>query len=62
MPIVHYRTWFESFSEDINPIVQTGINTGTINHDFFSTKGNGYVMALEVVPIKNTDFVFAGRL
>lgn len=48
--------------EDINPIVMNGIKTDTINHDFFSTKGNGYVKALNVQPIKDSDFDFGDRL
>ena len=48
--------------EDINPIVMNGIKTDTINHDFFSTKGNGYVKALNVVPVSDADFDFGDRL
>jgi ribonucleoside-diphosphate reductase beta chain len=48
--------------EDINPIVMNGIKTDTINHDFFSTKGNGYVKALNVVQLSDADFNFAGRI
>lgn len=28
---------------EINPIVENGLDTDTKTHDFFSTKGNGYV-------------------
>lgn len=47
--------------EDINPIVLNGIQTDTINHDFFSVKGNGYVKALNVIQMSDSDFVFEGR-
>jgi len=48
--------------EAINPIVQNGIKTDTINHDFFSVKGNGYVKALNHKPMTNADFDFGDRL
>lgn len=44
--------------EEINPIVQNGIRTGTKQHDFFSKKGNGYVRALRVEPLTDEDFKF----
>jgi ribonucleoside-diphosphate reductase beta chain len=44
--------------EEINPIVQNGISTHTKQHDFFSKKGNGYVRALNVEPLKDEDFQF----
>lgn len=48
--------------EAVNPIVLNGIQTDTIQHDFFSTKGNGYVVATNVQPLKDNDFAFPGRL
>lgn len=42
---------------DINPIVENGINSATVTHDFFSTKGNGYVKGI-VEPLRDEDFVF----
>ncbi|MEL3959441.1 ribonucleotide-diphosphate reductase subunit beta [Caldifermentibacillus hisashii] len=30
--------------EDVNPIVLNGLSTGTSNHDFFSSTGNGYLL------------------
>ena len=42
----------------INPIVENGINTDTKNHDFFSQKGDGYVIALNVEPLTDEDFKF----
>lgn len=48
------------FAEEVvNPIVLNGLKTDTKNHDFFSVKGNGYVMALNVEPLEDDDFVFA---
>lgn len=44
--------------EEVNPIVLNGLKTDTKNHDFFSVKGNGYVMALNVEPLRDEDFVF----
>ncbi|GIQ63673.1 ribonucleotide-diphosphate reductase subunit beta [Paenibacillus cisolokensis] len=41
-----------------SPIVENGLDTGTKNHDFFSQKGDGYVMALNIEPIRDEDFVF----
>ncbi len=44
--------------EEINPIVQNGISTHTRQHDFFSTKGNGYVRTVHVEPLRDEDFQF----
>lgn len=41
----------------INPIVQNGLSTETKTHDFFSTKGTGYVIAKHK-PLTDSDFVF----
>lgn len=49
---------FEITERDINPIVLNGINTVTVNHDFFSVRGNGYVLALNVQKITDEDFIF----
>lgn len=48
--------------EEVNPIVLNGIRTDTVNHDFFSTKGNGYVKALNVKPLTDASFDFSGRI
>ncbi|MER3480658.1 MAG: class 1b ribonucleoside-diphosphate reductase subunit beta [Meiothermus sp.] len=42
----------------VNPVVIAGMSTQTKNHDFFSTKGNGYVKALRVEPLRDEDFYF----
>ncbi|NDI35502.1 class 1b ribonucleoside-diphosphate reductase subunit beta [Chengkuizengella sediminis] len=44
--------------EEINAIVLNGLNTNTKNHDFFSTKGNGYIKTLNVEKLTDDDFVF----
>lgn len=44
--------------EQVNPVVLAGLRTQTKNHDFFSTKGNGYVKAIRVEPLRDEDFVF----
>lgn len=41
----------------INPIVQNGLRTETKTHDFFSTKGSGYIIATHE-PLTDDDFVF----
>lgn len=41
----------------INPIVQNGISTETKTHDFFSTKGSGYIIAKHE-PLTDDDFNF----
>lgn len=43
--------------EDVNPIVLTGLGTKTKTHDFFSTKGNGYVKAIKVEELTDEDFM-----
>ena len=44
--------------EPVNPVVLSGIRTHTKQHDFFSKKGNGYVRAIRVEPLRDEDFVF----
>lgn len=48
----------DQYFEDVeaNPIVLNGIDTETKNHDFFSTKGNGYVLSVNKAPINDDDF------
>lgn len=47
---------FDSFENDVNPLVLNGIDTTTKNHDFFSTKGNGYIKSTNVAPIDDSVF------
>lgn len=49
-----YNTYFPA--EEINPIVQNGLNVGG-TFDFFSQKGSAYVKA-KVEPLKDDDFKF----
>jgi ribonucleoside-diphosphate reductase beta chain len=45
--------------EPFSAIVENGIDTGTKQHDFFSQKGDGYVIALNIEPMTDDDFIFA---
>ena len=49
---------FGKTEKDVNPIVINGLDTNTKTHDFFSTKGNGYVKALNVEKLGDEDFEF----
>ena len=51
---------FDAYFEEkaFNPIIENALDTTTKNHDFFSVKGDGYVIALNVEPIQDEDFVF----
>lgn len=49
-------TYFNIKDEDINPIVLNGLDTETKTHDFFSTKGNGYIKALKHEDLEDDDF------
>lgn len=49
---------FNIKDEDINPIVLNGLDTETKTHDFFSTKGNGYIKALNHDDLEDDDFDF----
>lgn len=48
--------YFNVDESQINPIILNGISTNTKNHDFFSTKGNGYIKTTNVVPIDDSVF------
>lgn len=50
--------YFNTDELKINPIVLNGIKTDTKNHDFFSTKGNGYIKSTNVEPLSDDDFLF----
>ncbi|MDW3827571.1 class 1b ribonucleoside-diphosphate reductase subunit beta [Staphylococcus saprophyticus] len=51
---------FDSYFEEreFNPIIENALDTTTKNHDFFSVKGDGYTLALNVEALKDEDFVF----
>lgn len=46
---------FEETQADVNPIVMNGLSTGTVNHDFFSQVGNGYLLG-EVEAMSDDDY------
>ncbi len=48
--------FFNVDESQINPLILNGINTDTRNHDFFSTKGNGYIKTTNVEPIDDSVF------
>lgn len=48
--------YFNVEEKDVNPIVINGINTETKNHDFFSTKGNGYIKTTNTEEIDDSVF------
>ncbi|AFN65361.1 ribonucleoside-diphosphate reductase subunit beta [Mycoplasma wenyonii str. Massachusetts] len=49
---------YDVTEKDINPMIFNGLNTSTKNHDFFSTKGNGYIKTTQVEMIQDEDFIF----
>lgn len=49
---------FEVEEKDVNPVVMNGYSIETKNHDFFSTKGNGYVVATKVDKLIDDVFIF----
>ena len=53
-----FETFYNVTEDQINPIVINGMRTDTKNHDFFSTKGNGYIKTTSVEPLRDEDFIF----
>ncbi|HLR20150.1 MAG TPA: class 1b ribonucleoside-diphosphate reductase subunit beta [Staphylococcus sp.] len=51
---------FDSYFEEkeFNPIIENALDTSTKNHDFFSVKGDGYTLALNVEALRDEDFIF----
>ena len=49
---------FNIAETDVNAVVIRGLDTKTKNHDFFSTKGNGYIKTTNVVETTDDDFDF----
>ena len=39
-------------------IVANAVSGGTVHHDFFSKKGDGYVKTMNIVPLTDADFIF----
>jgi len=53
------KYWTPIFEDkEINPIIENAMNTNTKNHDFFSVKGDGYVVSMNVESIEDEDFIF----
>lgn len=52
---LHLPPLFQESAKDCNPIVINGLSTGTTNHDFFSTVGNGYLMSA-VEAMRDSDY------
>lgn len=50
------ENYFNVKREEVNPLVINGIDTNTKNHDFFSTKGNGYIKSTNLAPIDDSVF------
>lgn len=50
---------FNVEDSDINAMVLSGMSVETKNHDFFSTKGNGYIKSTKVVQLDDDDFDFS---
>lgn len=50
------ESYFNIQEEDVNAVVINGINTETKNHDFFSTKGNGYIKTTNTEDIDDSVF------
>lgn len=53
-----FEPMFDVTENDVNPIVMNGYSTETKSHDFFSTKGNGYVKTSKVENLDDDDFDF----
>lgn len=53
---------FDPYFEEkgFNPIIENALDTSTKNHDFFSVKGDGYTLALNVEALQDEDFNFEG--
>lgn len=53
-----FEPMFDVTESDVNAVVMNGYSIETKQHDFFSTKGNGYVKNTNVEPLKDEDFIF----
>lgn len=58
LELLSIPSYFNVSSKDVNPIVINGLLTETKNHDFFSTKGNGYIKTTKVEALSDSDFEF----
>jgi len=55
---VGFEPMFDVTENDVNSVVMNGYSTETKTHDFFSTKGNGYVKTSKVENLDDDDFDF----
>ena len=53
-----FEPMFNIEEKDVNAIVLNGYSIETKTHDFFSTRGNGYVVATNVTKLTDEDFLF----
>jgi len=53
-----FEPMFNIEEKDVNAIVLNGYSIETKTHDFFSTRGNGYVVATNVTKLTDEDFQF----
>lgn len=53
-----FESMFNIEEKDVNAIVLNGYSIETKTHDFFSTRGNGYVVATNVTKLTDEDFLF----
>ncbi|MCL1924413.1 MAG: class 1b ribonucleoside-diphosphate reductase subunit beta [Defluviitaleaceae bacterium] len=50
--------YFNVDEYEVNGTILAGLNTKTKNHDFFSTKGNGYIKPTNIAKLDDSDFDF----
>ena len=53
-----FEPMFDVTEDDVNSIVMNGYSIETKTHDFFSTKGNGYIKTTKVEELTDEDFEF----
>ncbi len=51
-----FEPYFNIEDTSLNAMVLRGLDTKTKNHDFFSTKGNGYIKTTNVIKLSDEDF------
>lgn len=55
---IDFEPMFNVTENDVNSVVMNGYSTETKTHDFFSTKGNGYIKTTKVEDLTDEDFEF----
>ena len=55
---IDFEPMFDVTENDVNSVVMNGYSTETKIHDFFSTKGNGYIKTTKVEDLTDEDFEF----